>query len=242
MFQVQGQRFDPEGEYVRNWIPELARVPTEWIHHPWDAPRSVLAAAGVELGFNYPKPIIDLVSARERLDDSVSTMWQLDRASKLAALSSDEVVADNSIYFKIDEIVDNNVLDIPRVVVRKEGSCVSSSLDQKVPSLNNILREKLKTGNNYNNNGGNDDTGTRLERNRQANRMESSMPEEDVVSTAESPAGRKRSIGESSYAVPSANLSLSDGDQMEECVHFDASMQDLKVSCDINFVLFWYFF
>jgi cryptochrome 2 len=216
-------------------------MPTEWIHHPWDAPRSVLAGAGVELGFNYPKPVIDLVSARERLDDAVSTMWQLDRAFKLAMLSSDEVVADNSIYFRNNENVDNRVLDIPRVVVRQEGSCVSSSLDQKVPSLNNILRENLKTGNN-NSNDGNDNTVTRLERNRQANRMEGSIPEEDVVSTAESSAGRKRSLGESSYAVPSAKFSLSDGDQMEECVHFDASMQSLKViSCDINFVLFRYF-
>lgn len=240
MFQVQGQRFDPEGEYVRIWVPELARMPTVWIHHPWDAPRSVLAAAGVELGFNYPKPIIDLDTARERLDDAVSTMWQLDRASKLAMLSSDEVVADNSTYFRNNENVNNNVLDIPRVVVRKEVSCVSSSLDQKVPSLNNMLRENLKTSNN--NNDGTGNSRTRLERNRQVNQMEGSMPEEDVVSTAESSAGRKRSIGESSYAVPSANFSLSVGDQMEECVPLDASMQSFKVSCEFEFCLFRYFF
>ncbi|KAF3328023.1 cryptochrome-1 [Carex littledalei] len=224
--EVQGQRFDPEGEYVRNWVPELARMPTEWIHHPWDAPRSVLAAAGVELGSNYPKPIIDLDNARDRLDDAVSTMWQLDRASKLTTSSSDEVVADNSIYFKNNE----NVLDIPKVPVRKEVSCVSSSLDQKVPSFNSKLKEILKTSNNSNN--GKHNAGTQMEKNGHANRMERLRPEEDVVSTAESSAGRKRSIGESSYAVPIANFSASDRDQMEESVPSDTSMRSFKEEDD----------
>ncbi|KAK7263814.1 hypothetical protein RJT34_31411 [Clitoria ternatea] len=48
MLQIQGAKFDPEGEYVRQWLPELARMPTEWIHHPWDAPLCVLRAAGVD--------------------------------------------------------------------------------------------------------------------------------------------------------------------------------------------------
>ncbi|KAJ4774297.1 Cryptochrome-2 [Rhynchospora pubera] len=221
--EVQGQRFDPEGEYVRNWVPELARMPTEWIHHPWDAPRSVLSAAGVELGFNYPKPIIDLDTARDRLDDAVSTMWQLDRASKLAAASPDEVVADNSTYFKNND--DNNILDIPKVVVKKEVSSVSSSLDQKVPSFNNKFRENLKANRN---NSGNGNVRNRTERNIPVNQIEGPLQEEDVVSTAESSAGRKRSISESSYAVPSANFSLSERDQMEEWVPFDASMKSFK--------------
>ncbi|KAB5568699.1 hypothetical protein DKX38_002492 [Salix brachista] len=44
--QFEGYKFDPHGEYVRRWLPELARLPTEWIHHPWNAPESVLQAAG----------------------------------------------------------------------------------------------------------------------------------------------------------------------------------------------------
>ncbi|PWS22180.1 deoxyribodipyrimidine photolyase, partial [Enterococcus faecium] len=54
------------------------------IHHPWDAPSCILEVAGVELGFNYTKTIVEIQIARECLDDSISTMWQLDTAEKLA--------------------------------------------------------------------------------------------------------------------------------------------------------------
>lgn len=63
---VQGEKFDPHGDYVRRWVPELARVPTRWVHKPWDAPASILADAGVKLGGNYPEPIVDHHSARIR--------------------------------------------------------------------------------------------------------------------------------------------------------------------------------
>jgi deoxyribodipyrimidine photo-lyase len=61
---LQGERFDPEGNYVRRWVPELARVPAEFIHSPWTAPPAVLGAAGVVLGTSYPKPIVEHSSAR----------------------------------------------------------------------------------------------------------------------------------------------------------------------------------
>ena len=63
---LQGQKFDPEGEYVRRWVPELAGLPAKWIHRPWEAPREVLSAADVELGATYPKPIVDHALARGR--------------------------------------------------------------------------------------------------------------------------------------------------------------------------------
>jgi deoxyribodipyrimidine photo-lyase len=63
---LQSEKFDPEGTYVRRWIPELARVPTPWVHKPWLAPRAVLAEAGLELGKQYPAPIIDHQLARQR--------------------------------------------------------------------------------------------------------------------------------------------------------------------------------
>lgn len=61
----QGEKFDADGLYVRRWCPELARVPQEWLHRPWEAPASVLAAAGVVLGRQYPKPIVDHAAARD---------------------------------------------------------------------------------------------------------------------------------------------------------------------------------
>jgi deoxyribodipyrimidine photo-lyase len=56
---LQGRRFDPQGEYVRRWVPELARLPAVSIHAPWEASSTDLAAAGVALGRTYPKPIVD---------------------------------------------------------------------------------------------------------------------------------------------------------------------------------------
>ncbi|KAH7567751.1 hypothetical protein JRO89_XS07G0139900 [Xanthoceras sorbifolium] len=82
--QFEGYKFDPNGEYVRRWLPELARLPTEWIHHPWNAPESVLLAAGIELGSNYPLPIVGIDAAKVRLQEAVSEMWQQEAASRAA--------------------------------------------------------------------------------------------------------------------------------------------------------------
>eukprot|EP00271_Cylindrocystis_brebissonii_P013550 TRINITY_DN3346_c0_g3_i1.p1 TRINITY_DN3346_c0_g3~~TRINITY_DN3346_c0_g3_i1.p1 ORF type:complete len:1094 (-),score=136.89 TRINITY_DN3346_c0_g3_i1:888-3734(-) len=79
-----GKKYDADGEYVRRWIPELSRLPSEWIHHPWDTPPSVLQAAGVELGANYPHPIITVDSAREGLQDALACMWETDAALRVA--------------------------------------------------------------------------------------------------------------------------------------------------------------
>lgn len=62
---LQGEKFDPEGEYVREWIPELKAVSNRWIHKPWEAPTSELSSSGVVLGKNYPHPIVDHSAARE---------------------------------------------------------------------------------------------------------------------------------------------------------------------------------
>jgi deoxyribodipyrimidine photo-lyase len=63
---LQGEKFDPEGDYVRRWIPELAGLPTKIIHQPWSATPVERAAAGVHLGRNYPEPIVDHKVGRER--------------------------------------------------------------------------------------------------------------------------------------------------------------------------------
>ena len=63
---LQGEKFDPNGAYVSEWVPELAKLPAKWIHAPWDAPEKALAEAKVTLGETYPKPIIDHDFARKR--------------------------------------------------------------------------------------------------------------------------------------------------------------------------------
>lgn len=62
----QGETFDPDGAYVRRWIPELARLPPPVIHAPWTASAGELAAAGVRLGETYPRPVVDHAAARRR--------------------------------------------------------------------------------------------------------------------------------------------------------------------------------
>ena len=63
---LQGAKFDANGDYVRKWVPELKNMPAKYIHQPWEAPHGVLKQAGVKLGDNYPKPVIDHKAGRER--------------------------------------------------------------------------------------------------------------------------------------------------------------------------------
>ena len=63
---AQGERFDPEGTYIRRWVPELRSLPAPWIHRPWEAPAGILARAGIVPGRDYPLPLIDHPAARER--------------------------------------------------------------------------------------------------------------------------------------------------------------------------------
>jgi deoxyribodipyrimidine photo-lyase len=67
---LQGRKFDPHGDYVRRWMPDLARLPPRFIHAPWEAPAAVLIRAGVKLGRNYPRPIVDHGAARDAALDA----------------------------------------------------------------------------------------------------------------------------------------------------------------------------
>lgn len=63
---LQGKKFDPNGNYVRRWLPELARVPEEFIHTPWLMPADLQNAIGCRIGTHYPTPIVDHRQARAR--------------------------------------------------------------------------------------------------------------------------------------------------------------------------------
>ncbi len=61
----QGRKFDPNGDYVRRWCPEIARLPNTVLHAPFEAPAEILRACGVSLGKTYPRPIVDHATARQ---------------------------------------------------------------------------------------------------------------------------------------------------------------------------------
>jgi deoxyribodipyrimidine photo-lyase len=63
---LQGKKFDPDGAYVRRWVPELVELPPSLIHQPWSATPLELEGAGVRLGETYPQPIIDHKAGRAR--------------------------------------------------------------------------------------------------------------------------------------------------------------------------------
>ncbi len=63
---LQGEKFDPDGDYVKTFVPELENLDKKFIHKPFDAPKEVLKKAGIELGKTYPKPLVDHNEARQK--------------------------------------------------------------------------------------------------------------------------------------------------------------------------------
>jgi deoxyribodipyrimidine photo-lyase len=66
----QGRKYDPRGAFVRRWVPELARVPDQFIHQPWTMPLEEQEKAGCRIGQVYPAPIVDHAWARQRTLDA----------------------------------------------------------------------------------------------------------------------------------------------------------------------------
>lgn len=73
---AQGEKFDPDGLYIRRFVPELAGLPDPYIHRPWEAPENVLQRAGVTLGQTYPLPIVAHEEGRRRALDALARMKQ----------------------------------------------------------------------------------------------------------------------------------------------------------------------
>ena len=63
---LQGKKFDPQGKYVRRWVPELTSIPQKFIHAPWEMPEQYQTQIGFRLGIDFPHPIVDHSLARER--------------------------------------------------------------------------------------------------------------------------------------------------------------------------------
>jgi deoxyribodipyrimidine photo-lyase len=76
---LQGKKHDPDGTFVRHWLPELARVPDRLLHAPWEMPEEVQREAGCIIGQDYPAPDVDHAWARER------TLAAYARAREVAA-------------------------------------------------------------------------------------------------------------------------------------------------------------
>ncbi|XP_015582322.1 cryptochrome-1 isoform X2 [Ricinus communis] len=205
--EIQGSKFDADGEYVRQWLPELARMPTEWIHHPWDAPLAVLRAAGVELGQNYPKPIVELDLARERLTEAIFRMWETAARASTSG-ETNEVVVDNT--------DGTGNLAIPNVVLKEKTPCPTiSSNDQKVPTTQNpkstpVHRKRSKYM---------EEERPQLDKLHNHNVEGTYRIDDDLCSTAESSALKKQATSKISFSVPqycsSESKSLHEGESSD---------------------------
>ncbi|MDQ0994842.1 deoxyribodipyrimidine photo-lyase [Phyllobacterium ifriqiyense] len=69
---LQGEKFDPKGNYVRQFVPELKDLPDKYLHRPWTAPAVVLNSANIELDKDYPGPIVEHGAARKRALEAYS--------------------------------------------------------------------------------------------------------------------------------------------------------------------------
>jgi deoxyribodipyrimidine photo-lyase len=86
---TQGEKFDPDGIYVRRWVPELAGLPNAVVHRPWEASPAVLAEAGVRLGETYPGPMVDHGRARDRALAALASLKPDGSGSRISSDTAD---------------------------------------------------------------------------------------------------------------------------------------------------------
>ncbi|HEX5789260.1 MAG TPA: deoxyribodipyrimidine photo-lyase [Woeseiaceae bacterium] len=85
---LQSRKFDPDGRYVRRWVPELARLPDTDLHEPWLADRMTQRTAGVSIGDDYPEPLVEFAQSRERALDAYRELRSLVQSPAVSPGSS----------------------------------------------------------------------------------------------------------------------------------------------------------
>jgi deoxyribodipyrimidine photo-lyase len=81
----QGQDHDPQGLFLRRWLPELERVPGVHLHEPWTMPLSTQTRAGCVLGVDYPLPLVDPAAAAREAKQRIWARRQEPGFRELAA-------------------------------------------------------------------------------------------------------------------------------------------------------------
>ena len=71
---LQAEKFDADGDYIRQYVPELAKLPNKYLFKPWTTPKDIMAEAGVRLGETYPVPVVDLKASREAALDAYKAL------------------------------------------------------------------------------------------------------------------------------------------------------------------------
>ena len=71
---TQGEKFDPDGQYIKELVPELKDLPNKYLYSPWEAPKEILDNANITLGKDYPFPIVNLKASREKALDAFKSL------------------------------------------------------------------------------------------------------------------------------------------------------------------------